>query len=264
MDFISLLPSIIPAVGSLLGGERRNSAQAAVAQQQQDFQERMSSTAHQREVADLRAAGLNPILSARYGGSSTPAGAMWQVQDTITPAISSAREGADIALKNQEYRTGEPKAQVMDLAVQAIDMAKTAFKSMVDFFGRNSAGAGGLGAALPQIPQAVMDHLPTGVDWTNPLPDITRYAVSAKNAGIEATSDIVEKARTQYGDWLDKLLGGHSAKAGAAATAPTPQVAPRRSKPIRRDYYPSTTEESFPDYYQRRYGNKPWTGKGLP
>lgn len=40
-----------------------------------DFVEEMSSTAHEREVADLRKAGLNPILSAKYGGSSTPPGA---------------------------------------------------------------------------------------------------------------------------------------------------------------------------------------------
>lgn len=53
---------------------RQREFNAEEAQKNRDWQTMMSNTAHQREVQDLQAAGLNPVLSAGGQGASTPGG----------------------------------------------------------------------------------------------------------------------------------------------------------------------------------------------
>lgn len=85
------------------------------ANKQERFQERMSNTSHQREVADLRKAGLNPILSAKLGGASTPTGSSAQAS---SPDIArSAAQGAAIKadIENTQANTALAHAQAGDV-----------------------------------------------------------------------------------------------------------------------------------------------------
>lgn len=113
--------------GAFLAQEfaKRNAAEAhdwsvSDAKDSRHWQEMMSNTAHQREVADLRAAGLNPILSAHGGsGSSTPSGATADADKADSPnvqignAVSTALEARQ-ALENIELtraQAGAARAQ---------------------------------------------------------------------------------------------------------------------------------------------------------
>lgn len=110
--------AVIGGVASLAGGLLSNKSRKKEASDNREFQEDLSNTSYQRAIADLKAAGINPMMVSKLGGASTPAGNVADVQDAVTPAISSAiaayRTGAEveqIKANTELARTNEAVAQ---------------------------------------------------------------------------------------------------------------------------------------------------------
>lgn len=82
--------ALISGTLSMIGGGMSNAANMDMVKQQEKFQERMSNTAYQRATADMKMAGLNPMLAYMQGSATSPSGAIAKIDDIISPAVSSA------------------------------------------------------------------------------------------------------------------------------------------------------------------------------
>lgn len=160
--------------GSLIGGWMQNRGASQAASRAMGFSERMSNTAHQREVADLRAAGLNPILSANSGASS-PGGVNAPVIDALTPAINSGRTNA--MLRNE---TKLMRATVQNKAAENI-LTKA-----------NADNAVTSGRVLAQD-ERLKSFMATGEYW-NALSAIENYKQNQINTQLKG----LDLTRSQY------------------------------------------------------------------
>lgn len=146
MSFGAIFGGLATGAVSAFGARRQNQLAMEEAKRNRDFQMLMSNTAHQRQVRDLKKAGLNPILAAGGSGASSPAGNVAPISDSIgagvTSAVNAARTYAEIEnikarthLVNNQAKTIEPTAKIGESVGNAVDAVRERTKKSASEWG---------------------------------------------------------------------------------------------------------------------------------
>lgn len=205
---MSVWGAAIGAAGNLassalgfFGQRSTNAANERIAENQMAFQERMSNTAYQRGMTDMRKAGLNPILAYKQGGASVPQGASIAMQNPwannkIGEAASSA---ATIYLQNKQADNVEADTKVKEASAQKIQLENQRMKNF---------GSGGAGATLDtanKVTTRIWNSVRNRWDEYNPKADYY-FGHSAKE-GAFYNKRQREQGRQDEREWFRKNIG---------------------------------------------------------
>ena len=110
-SLMKLAPTIATIGSSIIGGKfSRDSAR-----KQMRFQQDMSNTSYQRAMADMKKAGLNPILAGKLGGASTPSGAMASTPDFGGSTAKAVSNYNTKQMQNAQIETQQQNAKSIAL-----------------------------------------------------------------------------------------------------------------------------------------------------
>lgn len=117
----ALIGSAVEGAGSIWGQHSANKANERLARENREWSERMSNSAIQRQMNDLRAAGINPILAGKFGGAPVPSATTASMQNELSgitgttgKALEAMRTKADIAKTRTDTNTSASQAAYYD------------------------------------------------------------------------------------------------------------------------------------------------------
>jgi len=117
----------IPGIGDAKAQEEANRINLEMDRMNREWMERMSNTAYQRAMPDMKAAGLNPMLAFQQGGASVP--------NTSAPTVNSAPKTGLASAGLQAYtgigglnvqKTQAATAQAAQASTASLQTAQTA------------------------------------------------------------------------------------------------------------------------------------------
>lgn len=200
MFLTEILSTVAAGGGNALMTAETNNQNKRMAREQMAFQERMSGSAHQREVADLQKAGLNANLSAGGNGSSTPSGASASL---TAPQISMPdlfAYGVSLKQLDQQQQKIDLEAQKLGPGIEKTRAGTAKTKAETDLIPmKKELMKRGMPAA--QLAGEGSELLSTAIKWLKKSATQTNQPRNERkgtlNSWDEPSNDLLQKLNNQ-------------------------------------------------------------------